>query len=151
MSRGRSVKYVIALIGLVAAREEGRIGGRRPKLSDKQQVWTVRMVQNGDKTSADVARPVQHSPGDRLPVARQTNCDRHVAANDLRHIASKATTWFPGSCGHRTPIRSLIGCIPSKCQRGLERGRAAILECLRRQSDPPRNPIRVREKKRNTK
>ncbi len=42
--------------GLVAAREEGRIGGRRPKLSDKQQVEIVRMVQKGDKTAADAAR-----------------------------------------------------------------------------------------------
>ncbi len=37
--------------GLVAAREDGRIGGRRPKLSDKQQVEIVRMVRKGDKTA----------------------------------------------------------------------------------------------------
>ncbi len=42
--------------GLVAAREEGRIGGRRPKLSDKQQAEIVRMVQQGGRTAADAAR-----------------------------------------------------------------------------------------------
>jgi DNA invertase Pin-like site-specific DNA recombinase len=42
--------------GLESARHEGRIGGRRPKLSDKQQVEIVRMVQSGGKTAADAAR-----------------------------------------------------------------------------------------------
>lgn len=59
--------------GLVAAREEGRIGGRRPKLSDKQQVEIVRMVQKGDKTAADAARLFNIHPATvcRL-LARQT-------------------------------------------------------------------------------
>ena len=59
--------------GLVAAREEGRIGGRRPKLSDKQQVEIVRMVQRGDKTAADAARLFNIHPATvcRL-LARQT-------------------------------------------------------------------------------
>ena len=42
--------------GLESARHEGRIGGRRPKLSDKQQVEIVRMVQQGARTAADAAR-----------------------------------------------------------------------------------------------
>ena len=42
--------------GLIAAREEGRTGGRRPKLSDKQQAEGVRMVGKGEKTAADAAR-----------------------------------------------------------------------------------------------
>jgi DNA invertase Pin-like site-specific DNA recombinase len=42
--------------GLDAARQEGRIGGRRPKLSEKQQAEIVHMVQKGDKTAADAAR-----------------------------------------------------------------------------------------------
>lgn len=42
--------------GLDAAREEGRIGGRRPKLTPQQQVQIRKMVSNGDKTAADAAR-----------------------------------------------------------------------------------------------
>ena len=42
--------------GLDAARQEGRIGGRRPKLSPQQQAEIRRMVSKGDKTAADAAR-----------------------------------------------------------------------------------------------
>ena len=42
--------------GLEAAREEGRIGGRRPKLSPQQQTEIRKMVIKGDKTAADAAR-----------------------------------------------------------------------------------------------
>jgi len=42
--------------GLDAAREEGRIGGRRPKLSPQQQTEIRKMVSKGDKTAADAAR-----------------------------------------------------------------------------------------------
>ena len=42
--------------GLDAAREEGRIGGRRPKLTPQQQVEIHKMVSKGDKTAADAAR-----------------------------------------------------------------------------------------------
>ncbi len=42
--------------GLDAARAEGRIGGRRPKLSPQQQAEIRKMVSNGDKTAADAAR-----------------------------------------------------------------------------------------------
>ena len=40
--------------GLDAAREEGRMGGRRPKLSDQQQ--SEIRITKGDKTAADAAR-----------------------------------------------------------------------------------------------
>ena len=43
-------------VGLDAARREGRIGGRRPKLSSQQQAEIRRMVSKGDKTAADAAR-----------------------------------------------------------------------------------------------
>jgi DNA invertase Pin-like site-specific DNA recombinase len=43
-------------IGLEAARREGRIGGRRPKLTPHQQDEIVRMVARGSKTAADAAR-----------------------------------------------------------------------------------------------
>ena len=43
-------------VGLDAAREEGRIGGRRPKLSAQQQTEIRKMITKGDKTAADAAR-----------------------------------------------------------------------------------------------
>src|ERR1039457_4203787 len=42
--------------GLDAAREEGRVGGRRPKLSDQQQSEIRKMITKGDKTAAAAAR-----------------------------------------------------------------------------------------------
>jgi DNA invertase Pin-like site-specific DNA recombinase len=42
--------------GLDAAREDGRIGGRRPKLTEQQQAEIRKMVTRGDKTAADAAR-----------------------------------------------------------------------------------------------
>ena len=66
--------------GLDAAREEGRIGGRRPKLSPQQQAEIRKMVSKGDKTAADAARLFKihpasvsrllgerHAPGRRMP------------------------------------------------------------------------------------
>jgi DNA invertase Pin-like site-specific DNA recombinase len=43
-------------VGLDAAREEGRIGGRRPKLTPQQQAEIRKMVSKGDKTAADAGR-----------------------------------------------------------------------------------------------
>ena len=59
--------------GLDAAREEGRIGGRRPKLSAQQQAEIKRMVSKGDKTAADAARLFKIHPAtvSRL-LARET-------------------------------------------------------------------------------
>src|SRR5277367_6411953 len=42
--------------GLDAARQDGRIGGRRPKLSPQQQAEIKNMVAKGRKTAADAAR-----------------------------------------------------------------------------------------------
>src|ERR1017187_10284926 len=42
--------------GLDSARREGRIGGRRPKLSPQQQSEIRKMITKGDKTAADAAR-----------------------------------------------------------------------------------------------
>jgi DNA invertase Pin-like site-specific DNA recombinase len=39
--------------GLDAARKEGRIGGRRPKLKPQQQQEIVKLVKRGKKTAAD--------------------------------------------------------------------------------------------------
>jgi DNA invertase Pin-like site-specific DNA recombinase len=43
-------------IGLDAARKEGRIGGRPPKLKPQQQKEIVRLVTKGKKTAAEAAR-----------------------------------------------------------------------------------------------
>lgn len=42
--------------GLDAARQEGRIGGRRPKLTLQQQKEIIMLVTSGQKTGADAAR-----------------------------------------------------------------------------------------------
>jgi DNA invertase Pin-like site-specific DNA recombinase len=42
--------------GLIAARKEGRIGGRRPKLNARQQREIVKLVNSGEQTAADAAR-----------------------------------------------------------------------------------------------
>jgi DNA invertase Pin-like site-specific DNA recombinase len=42
--------------GLEAARKEGRVGGRRPKLTMQQQDEIVAMVTSNQKTGADAAR-----------------------------------------------------------------------------------------------
>src|SRR6195256_1038306 len=41
--------------GLDSARQEGRIGGRRPKLTPEQEAEIRRMVSRGNKTAADAA------------------------------------------------------------------------------------------------
>jgi DNA invertase Pin-like site-specific DNA recombinase len=42
--------------GLAAARKEGRIGGRRPKLKPRLQQEIVKLLKAGEKTAADAAR-----------------------------------------------------------------------------------------------
>ncbi|HEL8025931.1 TPA: recombinase family protein [Escherichia coli] len=42
--------------GLAAARQDGRVGGRRPKLTPQQQKEIVSLVTSGPKTGADAAR-----------------------------------------------------------------------------------------------
>jgi len=42
--------------GLIAARKEGRIGERRPKLNARQQQEIVKLVNSGEQTAADAAR-----------------------------------------------------------------------------------------------
>ena len=42
--------------GLIAARKQGRVGGRPPKFNSEQQLEIVSLVTSGEKTFADVAR-----------------------------------------------------------------------------------------------
>ena len=53
---GRAMLKERTKAGLDAAREEGRIGGRRPKLTPQQQAEIRKMVSKGDKTAADAAK-----------------------------------------------------------------------------------------------
>lgn len=42
--------------GIATARSEGRIGGRKPKLTTQQQAEIVKMVRRGERTAANAAR-----------------------------------------------------------------------------------------------
>src|SRR5262245_56927043 len=59
--------------GLDAARQEGRIGGRRPKLSSQQQTEIRRMITKGDKTAADAARLFKVHPATVSRLLARTN------------------------------------------------------------------------------
>jgi DNA invertase Pin-like site-specific DNA recombinase len=43
-------------LGLLAARERGRVGGRLPKLTAHQRAEAIKMVNSGHKTASDVGR-----------------------------------------------------------------------------------------------
>ena len=42
--------------GLATARQQGRIGGRRPKLTERQRAEIVLMVRSGQKSQSEAAR-----------------------------------------------------------------------------------------------
>ena len=56
------------LAGIAAARKEGRVGGRPPKLKPRQRQEIVRLVKRGRKTAADAASlfGVHHATVSRL-------------------------------------------------------------------------------------
>ncbi len=68
-------------VGLDAAREEGRIGGRRPKLSPQQQAEIKKMVSKGDKTAADAARLFKIHPATVSRLVAHGRCRRPGSAN----------------------------------------------------------------------
>ena len=65
--------------GLDAAREEGRIGGRRPKLSGQQQSEIRKMITKGDKTAARCRPVVQGSPRNGLTATGAAHLTRGSA------------------------------------------------------------------------
>ena len=67
--------------GLDSARREGRIGGRRPKLTPQQQAEIRRMVSRGDKTAADAARLFKIHPA---TVSRLLSQARLAAAKEAK-------------------------------------------------------------------
>src|SRR6266496_637029 len=58
--------------GLDSARREGRIGGRRPKLSPQQETEIRKMVSKGRKTAADAARLFKIHPATTRGRTRDT-------------------------------------------------------------------------------
>jgi DNA invertase Pin-like site-specific DNA recombinase len=64
--------------GLDAAREEGRIGGRRPKLSAQQQAEIRKMITRGDKTAADAGRLFKVHPATISRLLARTPASRRV-------------------------------------------------------------------------
>lgn len=72
--------------GLDAARQGGRIGPRRPKLSPQQQAEVTKMDSKGDKTAADAARLFKIHPAkvSRL-LAREPlqDCLRQITPKEL--------------------------------------------------------------------
>jgi DNA invertase Pin-like site-specific DNA recombinase len=62
--------------GLDAARREGRIGGRRAKLTATQQKEVVRLVTKGRKTAADAARLFSVHPATISRLIQRTDTDR---------------------------------------------------------------------------
>ena len=60
--------------GLDAARQQGRIGGRRPKLSPQQQAEIRRMVSRGERSAAEAARLFRIHPATVSRLLTRTAC-----------------------------------------------------------------------------
>jgi DNA-binding CsgD family transcriptional regulator len=60
-------------VGLDAARREGRIGGRRPKLTSQQQTEIIKMLSKGYKTAAETARLFKIHPATVSQLLARTN------------------------------------------------------------------------------
>ncbi len=58
----RAILRERTLKGLESARKQGRIGGRKPKLSEEQKNEIVSLVNSGNKTAAEMARLFQVHP-----------------------------------------------------------------------------------------
>jgi DNA invertase Pin-like site-specific DNA recombinase len=69
-------------LGLLAARERGRVGWRLPKLTAHQRTEAVKMVNSGDKTASEVARlfRVHRSTISRL-ISRESKQTAQVPAS----------------------------------------------------------------------
>jgi hypothetical protein len=74
--------------GLNAARMEGPLGGRRPKLKPHQEQEIIRMVSSGQKTAAE---QLDYS----VCILQQYRVYLHVACNGIKFLDSIITK-FPG-------------------------------------------------------
>ena len=80
--------------GLDAARKEGRIGGRRPKLSCQRQSGIRKTITKSDKTAADAARLFKVYPATVSPIGAtkfEEGQPRQIACKVLRQILCKLT------------------------------------------------------------
>jgi DNA invertase Pin-like site-specific DNA recombinase len=70
--------------GLEAARREGRIGGRPPKLTSQQRTEIIRMVSRGSKTAADAARLFDVHPATISRLLLQAHDGAGIGMSDRR-------------------------------------------------------------------
>jgi DNA invertase Pin-like site-specific DNA recombinase len=66
--------------GLLHAREQGRVGGRKPKLSEPQRAEVLKMVRSGDKSAAEAARLFDVH---RSSICRLLSQDRYAIQNPV--------------------------------------------------------------------
>ena len=92
--------------GLDAARQDGRIGGRRPKLSPQQQAEIRKMVSKGGKTAADAARLFKVHPATvsrllgREPVRHQGRPRMPNNVDDFMPSNSESDRWWLLPCAN---------------------------------------------------
>ena len=102
--------------GVDAARQETRVGGRRPKFSPQQQSEIRKMVSEGDKTAGRRCTPVQGPSSHRLAAARAGALDgfeNHVTLGDqvLGRAMSSSTQTAPWSeAASRQLVMPRMGC-----------------------------------------
>ena len=73
-------------LGLLAARERGRIGGRKPKLKPHQRAEILRMLSSGNKTAAEAARLFEVH---RSSISRLISQTRDESAATARNSTNK--------------------------------------------------------------
>ena len=86
--------------GVDAARQQGRVGGRRPKLSPQQQSEIRKMVSEGDKTAAAAAH---------LPFAAQKRSQEAVRDVSGLELDLECTWGFVPLAGHAAAMPSPRG------------------------------------------
>ena len=72
--------------GLDAARKEGRIGGRRPKLSELQRKEILSLVSSGQKTAAEAARLFAISPATVSRMISSTRSNQRESSSPVATI-----------------------------------------------------------------
>jgi DNA invertase Pin-like site-specific DNA recombinase len=72
--------------GLESARQDGRVGGRRPKLTPQQQAEITRMVAKGDKTAADAARLFKIHPATVSRLLSRANHEDSPASKRITRV-----------------------------------------------------------------
>jgi len=111
--------------GLAAARAEGRVGGRRPKLTPAQRRMIVGEVLAGRRTAADMARlhKVSEPTISRLLAAFRAGAGtpggNHRAGKDARHVDRIAGVLPLSALGERIAIVGTSGSGKTYAAKGL--------------------------------